>query len=65
VLQGASFEVFTMRLLGAVIVFGIFGIVVRVVLDRSFKAMEPEQTEEDSEETSEAPPEESRTEDNK
>ena len=45
VLQGVSFDIFTKRLLGAVICFAIIGIIVRVILDRSFRIMEPEDKE--------------------
>lgn len=47
--QHVPFQVFTMRFIGSVVVFGIFGIVLRVVIERSFKVMAEEtQTEEET-----------------
>ena len=42
VIQGVSFGVFTKRLLLSVLCFAVIGIIVRVVIDRSFKTMEEE-----------------------
>lgn len=43
VIQRASFAVFTKRLFLSVVIFAIIGSVVRVVIERSFKIMEPEE----------------------
>lgn len=52
VIQRVSFDIFTKRLLLAVICFAIIGIIVRVVIERSFKTME-EENDQEKEETEE------------
>lgn len=59
IIQDVPFSVFTMRLLGVVLLFGTLGIVLRVVIERSFKVME----EEPEDEVEEEPEEESELED--
>lgn len=64
VIQGVSFGVFTKRLLLSVLCFAVIGIIVRVMIDRSFKTMEEEnEPENEEEEKEEAPEEETRQED--
>lgn len=53
VIQGVSFDIFTKRLLGAVVCFAIMGIIVRVILDRSFRIMEPEEEPEEEQDEEE------------
>ncbi len=62
IVQGVPFSVFTMRLLGSVVVFGILGIVLRVVIERSFKVMEEEPEEEPAEAEEQSELEDIRTE---
>lgn len=55
VIQGVTFAIFTRRFLLTVLCFAIIGIVVRVVVERSFKTMEQDegQSEEESDEEAE------------
>lgn len=46
VIQRVSFDIFTKRLVISVICFAIIGCIVRVVVERSFPVMEPEENEE-------------------
>ncbi len=50
--QGVAFSLFTKRLVIVVLCFYIFGVILQVVIERTFKAMEPEEEpiEEESEE---------------
>ncbi len=51
VVQRASFAVYTKRLLLAVVCFAVIGTVIKVILDRSFRVMEEDTEEGESEET--------------
>lgn len=48
-IQGVSFGIYTKRLIITVVCFAVIGIVVRVVLDRSFAVMEPKSEDEEQE----------------
>lgn len=50
IIQHVSFTIFTTRLLGAVIIFGVIGSIVKVILDKSLNVME-EETDEENEES--------------
>ncbi len=50
IIQHVSFTIFTTRLLCAVIIFGVIGIIVKVILDKSLNVME-EETDEENEES--------------
>lgn len=52
-IQDVSFSVYTKRLLIAVICFALIGTGIRVLLDRSFRVMEEDTEEGESEDTSE------------
>lgn len=50
IIQHVSFTIFTTRLLWVVIIFGVMGIIVKVILDKSLNVME-EETDEENEES--------------